>query len=341
MIIRVLVAIFFCLAVGVVLAKGPTQPTSVEEERDMLLAHFEDLTNRMDAKQDELTAAEHMTNDEKQAEMEDFVEECFNEENLRKEALNLQPEQHSETEEEPDNDTNSNGKRQPFPTAPLTLRAPYTAREINGATTNRKTSAFTTFTSTVSATQSTGRVSIHEAWSTNNNPGNSEAAFIDKWGLVGGGFRLTAASNTILITAAVTRPAPNTLDFHSFNDIDFLAFRSHTTTVDNYLKLHLVRIPGAVSVSRRFTRLEHNSFSGQRDFCCVPSRTAAPISPFVQCIPNVPAGQYEILIGIENAIATRTDDIRIIASHTDTYIINSIRVQVDPLNRQCNPFRGT
>jgi hypothetical protein len=331
-----------------VLAQPTTEPPepSLQEEQQMLVANFAELNSRMDRKQAALLAAQDLTTEEKQAEMEGYIEHCFSVEGVRKNVSLFQqlppswqqPQQLQEEEGAPVNDTNVN-KRQPFPPAPLTISLPFTAREIVKATETR-TAAFTTFSSSVTASQQTGLVTIKESWSTNNNPDNVEKANIDVWGLVGGGFTLTAPSNTILVTASITRVAPNVLNFHSFNDIDFFAFRSHTTTVDNFLKLHLVKIPGAVSIKRRFSLIEHNSFAGQSDFSSSPTRTAALISPFVECIGNIPAGQYEILIGIENAIATRTDDIRVLGQHTNNYKVNNIRVRVDTLNRQCNPFRG-
>jgi hypothetical protein len=326
------------------LAQAPTEPPepSLEEEQQMLLDSFAELNSRMDRKQASLVAAQNLTDDEKQAEMEGYIEHCFSVEGVRTgETLFQQSPEQWQPElqgEAPGNDTNVN-KRQPFPLAPLTINLPFTARQTVRATSS-KTSAFTTFSSSVTAIQQTGLVTISEAWETDNNPDNVESALIDLWGMVGGGFTLTAPSNTILVTGSITRVAPNELSFHSFNDIDFFAIRSHTTTVDNHLRMQLFKVPGAASVKRRFRLIEHNSFAGERDFSGTPTRTAAPISPFVECIGNVPAGQYEIMIGIENAIATRTDDIRILGKHTNNYRVNSIRVQVDPLNRQCNPFRG-
>jgi hypothetical protein len=323
-----------------VLAQQPTEPYTVQQEQQMLLESFAELNTRMDTQQAWVTA-QRLTSEEKQAEMEGYIEHCFSVEGVRKGQTLYQqtpPLQQLQEIETPANDTSATSKRQPFPTAPVLITLPFTAREIVRATTSRS-SAFTTFIADVTATQQTGVVSIHESWTTNNNPGDKESAFIDVWGLVGGGFTLPQKS-TLQVTASTTRLSPNVLDFHSFNDIDIFAFRSHTTTVDNFFKLHLIKIPGAISVSRRFSLIEHNSFAGERDFSGQPTRTAAPISSFVSCIPNVPADQYEVMVGIENSIASRTDDIRIVAQHTNTYRINNIRVQVDPLNRGCNPFRG-
>jgi len=322
----------------------PTEPPepSLQEEQQMLLDSFAELNSRMNRKQAAL-AAQNLTVGETQAEMEGYIEHCFSVEGVRKgETLFQQPLEQwqlAQGEEAPGNNTNVN-KRQEFPNAPVLIDLPFTARQTVKATTSRS-AAFTTFSSSVTANQQTGLVTIHEAWETNSNPGGAESALIDLWGMVGGGFTLTAPSNTILVTASVSRIAPNSLDFHSFNDADFFfPFRSHTTTVDNHLRMQLFKIPGSESVKRRFRLIEHNSFAGQRDFSGTPTRTAALISPFVECIANVPGGRFEIMVGIENAIATRTENIRILAEHTNNYKVNSIRVQVDPLNRQCNPFRG-